>query len=330
MARLVGGVGVSHSPQLSIDPGGWRAHGDLEQPRLGELGLPPTRRSLAELETEVDAPIVVSRYEQCQKALEATGQALEAMKPDVLVIVGDDQRELFLDDVMPTVSIFWGDSIEDRPPGMEVYPPTMESAYQYYHADAVEPYATSSDLGLHLVTALVAGSFDVAQLTVQPAGRSLGHAFTFVYRRLLTGATLKPPMVPLFLNTYYPPNQPTPRRCVELGQGLGAAIESWPGDQRVALVASGGLTHPIIDEDLDRRLLDDLERADLADLAGFDAGPLVEGTSEIRNWMTVGAALASHRGRTVDYIPAYRSLAGSGCGMGFFVWDELPAEARHD
>jgi hypothetical protein len=319
MARVVGGAGVSHSPQLSIEPGGWRAHGDLEQERLAELGLPPTTRTGAELADELLPARLAARYEACQRALERTRDAVLACRPDILVVIGDDQRELFLDDIMPAVSVFWGSSLDDRPPGAESYPATMSTAYRYYHAEHEDTYQTEPGLGLHLVQQLVESGFDLAQFTQQPAGRSLGHAFTFVHRRLFEGFP-RLPMVPIFLNTYYPPNQPTPARCVEFGGALRAAIDNWPQDKRVALIASGGLTHPVIDEKLDRRLLEALERGDHRDLSQLPAGALTEGTSEIRNWIAVGAALGDARGRTVDYIPAYRSRAGSGCGMGFFTW----------
>jgi hypothetical protein len=321
MAQLVGGAGVSHSPQLSIEPAGWRPHGDLEQRRLAELGLPPTTRTAGELEGELDPALIAARYEACQRALEKTRQQVLALRPDILVVIGDDQRELFLDDIMPALSIFWGTSLDDRPPGMAGYPSTMESAYPYYHAERDDTYETDPSLGLHLVERLVEAGIDTAQFTEQPAGRTLGHAFTFIYRRLLEGLP-RLPLVPIMLNTYYPPNQPTPRRCVEIGRQLRTAIESWDSPQRVALIASGGLTHPIIDEELDRGLLAALERHDVEALSRLPVEGLMEGSSEIRNWIVVGAALSGLPGRTVDYVPAYRSTAGSGCGMGFFAWSE--------
>ncbi|MEV4604379.1 hypothetical protein AB0K15_44370 [Amycolatopsis sp. NPDC049253] len=304
---------------MSIDPGGWRAHGDLELPRLPALGLTPSRRTEDELEIELDPVVLEDRYKACQRALERTRDVLLGLRPDILLVIGDDQRELFHDDIMPLVSVFRGESLEDRPPGSAVYPSTMESAYRYYHAEDVDVYDTSAELGLHLVERLVESGFDVAQFSEQPRDRTLGHAFTFVYRRLLEGLP-RLPLVPVFLNTYYPPNQPTPARCVQFGRALRAAIETWPVNRRVALVASGGLTHPIIDEKLDRRLLDALETHDAEALASLPADGLREGSSEIRNWIAVGAALPDARATVVDYIPAYRSTAGTGCGMGFFTW----------
>ena len=163
----------------------------------------------------------------------------------------------------------------------------MKEAYPYYHAHAPERYETVGRLGRHIVEQMNADDIDVARSAVQPAGRTLGHAFTFIRRRIFQHDPI--PIVPVFLNTYYPPNQPTPGRCVELGRSLRRAIESWDDDQRVVLLASGGLSHPIIDEALDRTVLDALGSDDLATLAALDVAALVEGSSEIRNWIMVGA-----------------------------------------
>jgi hypothetical protein len=61
-------------------------------------------------------------------------------------------------------------------------------------------------------------------------------------------------MVPVMVNTYYPPNQPTPKRCYAFGQAVRKAIESWDSNKRVALMASGGLSHVVIDEEIDDRI----------------------------------------------------------------------------
>jgi hypothetical protein len=126
-------------------------------------------------------------------------------------------------------------------------------------------------------------------------------------------------MVPVMLNTYFPPNQPTPARCAEYGRGLRAAIDRWEGDERVLIVASGGLSHPIVDEQLDRAVLDSLAARDGA-LVRLAPELLNHGNSEIRNWIMVDAALPDADFEVVDYVPGYRSVAGSGCGMGFGTW----------
>lgn len=319
MAALVGGIGTPHTPMLGMDPALWREHGNLEVERLANSDLVATTRSPEEIESELEPTLMAARFERMQLGIARLAEALRKMEPDVMLIVGDDQRELFLDDSMPAISVFRGTSMWDRPPGHDAYPPTMVDAYQWYHGDGEECYETSSSLGLHLVEELMKSSFDVAQFSSQSTSRSLGHAFLWVYRRLLLGDH-GIPFTPLILNTYYPPNQPSPKRCVALGQALGEAVRSWPADARVALVASGGLTHPIISEELDQRVLQSLVRHDTDDLSLLPLELLREGSSEIRNWITVGGALADHDVEIVDYIPAYRSMVGSGCGTAFTIW----------
>lgn len=318
MATLVGGLASSHSPQLCIPPDGWLTHGDREASNPGFTELPPTTRTADELAAEIVDSELVAKYTRCQEAMRTLDEALTALRADLVVIVGDDQHELFLDDNMPAIALFWGDQLLDIPPGMDAYPPSMHVAYGAYHADEPDPYATSPSLGSHLVGHLIESSFDVAQFSVQPEGRSLGHAFTFLKRRVFPSTRMT--IVPVMLNTYFPPNQPTPARCYDLGVALRDAIEAWDSDARVVLVASGGLSHPVIDENLDRGLLRSLAGDDAHALRSLPTGLLIEGSSEIRNWVTVGAALRDYDMHVVDYVPAYRSRVGSGCGMAFATW----------
>ena len=103
---------------------------------------------------------------------------------------------------------------------------------------------------------------------------------------------------------------------------LREAIAAWPEDLRVVLIASGGLSHFVIDEAFDHALIDAAQKRDLAWLRAIDEAQLQSGTSEVKNWLPVIAA-ASAAGmamRVVDYVPCYRSEAGTGNAMGFVVW----------
>jgi hypothetical protein len=129
------------------------------------------------------------------------------------------------------------------------------------------------------------------------------------------------PMVPFMVNTYYPPNQPTPKRCYALGQAVRRAIESWDADFRVAVVASGGLSHVIMDDEIDRITLDALQEKDADRLRSLPVERLFGGTSEIRNWVIAAGALEPMKMTLVDFVPAYRSPAATGCGMSFAYWE---------
>ena len=154
--------------------------------------------------------------------------------------------------------------------------------------------------------------------------RPLGHAFTFVRRRLMDLGRPPVPMIPIMINTFYPPNQPTPERCYALGQAIRRAIGSFDEKRRVAIVASGGLSHFVVDEALDRRVLKALADRRPELLTSIPAGTLVSGTSEIRNWIVVAGACEDYAVDVIDYVAAYRSPALTGCGMGFAAW-HVPA-----
>ena len=86
------------------------------------------------------------------------------------------------------------------------------------------------------------------------------------------------------------------------------------------VLASGGLSHTLIDEELDQKVIRALENRDLGTLGEIPAHILVRGTSEIRNWIAV-AATTDKPATLLDYVPLYRSPTGVGCAMGFAVWE---------
>ena len=96
-----------------------------------------------------------------------------------------------------------------------------------------------------------------------------------------------------------------------------------PATPRVGLIASGGLSHQIIDEELDHRIIDAMTSGDRAALAVLPRDRLnkAPGTPESLNWVAVAAAMAPRTMTLVDYQPAYRSLAGTGHGLTFGYWD---------
>jgi 3-O-methylgallate 3,4-dioxygenase len=80
------------------------------------------------------------------------------------------------------------------------------------------------------------------------------------------------------------------------------------------------LSHFTVDEELDRLVLDACRRNDGEALSSIPMKKLNSGSSEIRNWITVAGASAHLATDWQEYIPCYRSLAGTGCGMAFAVW----------
>ena len=326
MAKIILGLGTSHSPMLSTPTEKWHLHAqrDHQNPRLHFRGhvynfeeLRQTRAA-EQLERYVNSEMWQSEEQGCRQAIVALGKRFAELAPDVVVIVGDDQHELFYDDGMPALAIFWGERIECIPPVGRKAHPSIAEARRDQFGDEPEWYPVAKELGRHLVEETVAQGFDVTQFVRQGDGRTIGHAFTFVRRRIMKEKL--PPIVPVAVNTYYPPNQPTAARCYAYGRALRRAIESWDGAQRVAVVASGGLSHFVVDEDLDNTVLKAMRERDEQTLGGLGQEVLQSGSSEIKNWLVAAGALEGLSMKTIGYFPAYRSEAGTGCGLAFAEW----------
>ena len=160
--------------------------------------------------------------------------------------------------------------------------------------------------------------FDMGTSQRLPEGEGEGHAIAYVHRRVMDAS--KPvPAVPIFLNTYFPPNQPRPKRCYEFGQAVRKAVEAFPGDERIGVLASGGLSHFLVDEDLDRAIL--------KACADKDANPSDAAAQQAASRARPNPQLG-RGGRRVEhldldwfeYVPGYRTPAGTGTGMSFASW----------
>ena len=164
-------------------------------------------------------------------------------------------------------------------------------------------------------------------LHVQTASRSTALFFPL---RIALGRRLTP-AVPFFLSRDLP-DQATAARCPDLGTALRRSIQAWPQKLRVCLIASGGLSHQIVDENLDRQVVDALVKGEAASLRGLSRSRLnrAPGTPEILNWITVAAAMAPSRMQLVDYLPTYRSLASTGHGLTSVIGHEFLSDAIRD
>lgn len=324
MAEIVLGMATSHGPQLEIPGDRWSAliEKDQKDRRMDYQALLASVRP--GMDKEITVEKMVARYESCQRDLDTLSEILLEAKPDVLVVLGDDQNEQFRDDNMPIFCLFNGEDmpVVKRPAWGGSDPDSLgHGSWNDYRIERPEPpkaYPGQPGLANHLITSLCDAGFDVARSNKLREGVGLGHAFTIPYTRLLQERPI--PMVPVMINTFFPPNQPTPKRCYALGQALREAIEDWNDDQRVVVMASGGLSHTIIEEDIDWATLNGLRDKDAEALCGLPAEKLVRGTSEIRNWIGLAGAVESMDMTLVDYQPCYRSPAGTGCAMGFAYW----------
>ena len=331
MAELVFAAGSSHSPALNSSAEEQLLHAEVDAgvehwPRrlVDKDGKPSSYRELldtapADLRHELEPDVLERRVETCQQHLDRIERDIARAKLDALIIVGDDQREQYHDDNMPAMLIYWGETIRNNVLDIaEDAPDYWKKARSLYHEPSgVKDYPVAADLALHMINHLIENDFDVSQAKKLRFDRGEGHAFGFVHRRLMRESVV--PIVPVALNTYFPPNQPRPRRCFRLGQEIRRAVEAWDGDARIGIFASGGLSHFTVDEDLDRMALQASAASDRAALEAIPMRKLGAGNSEILNWITMAGAAEGLAVQWSGYEPLYRSLAGTGCGMGFLV-----------
>src|SRR5215831_8477371 len=289
MARIVLGIGTSHSPMLSTPWEAFAGHADRDRARVPDFEA--LARAKADwIPRELTADVTRARHEATQAAIAGLGATLAGAALDALIVVGDDQAEWFSADSQPALCIYWGAAVENLPPPVDKMAPSLRRAYWGYYGDGTNrAFPVDAALALYLIEALTREhEFDVAHVRAQPRHTPFGHAWSFVHQRLMGDRIV--PIVPVLLNTYYPPNQPTPRRCYQLGRAIRQTVEAWPADKRIGVLGSGGLSHFVVDEALDHHVLDILARRDADAIAALPLGQLDSGNSEIRNWIAAAGA----------------------------------------
>jgi len=333
MANIVYGAATSHTPMLNVAAEEWPLFEELDRqrPHLFKDGRQATYEELLalappSLQAELAPNTMARRHGEAMAALALLQQELATAALDAVVVIGDDQKEIYHDDLMPSVLVYRGETIANvsnrtrkSAPGWGKRPAWAQRASARYYEDAeTRHYPVHAGLATHLIAVLIDREFDIASANALPDGEGEGHAFAFVHRRIMNGAPI--PVVPVFLNTYYPPNQPSPRRCYRLGQVVREAVESYPEPLRIGVVASGGLSHFTVDEALDGEVIRALRDKDARALEELPRDKLNSGSSEIRNWICAAGALEHLNLRWVRYFPGYRTPAGTGTGLCFASW----------
>ena len=108
-----------------------------------------------------------TQYDAYQTAIATLEKTLKDANPDVVVIVGDDQEEMFFDDNMPLFSTYWGESMRLIPRHIGGSAPQTVRDSTWGYGDVEMDVPVDAELGLHLIHHLVEVDFDVGHIRYQ-------------------------------------------------------------------------------------------------------------------------------------------------------------------
>lgn len=230
-------------------------------------------------------------------------QWLEDKKPDVLFVIYNDHVSAFFFDHYSAFALGVGEkhAVADEGGG----------------ARALPPLSGHPHLAQHIGRSLVADEFDMSFFQ----DKALDHGVFSPLSLLCPHEPAWPmPVIPLQVGVLQQP-VPSARRCYRLGQALRRAIETYPEDIKVAIVATGGLSHQVHGERAgfnntawDAQFLDLIEndpvritemtQAELATLGGFEG-------AEVIMWLVMRGALSANIRKTHQsyYLPSMTGIA---------------------
>jgi protocatechuate 4,5-dioxygenase beta chain len=240
------------------------------------------------------------------KAFDTCAQRLAELQPTSVVIVGADHYMLFGTQCLPSFLIGTGDvdGPLDALPGLK---------------RGVIPHSAS--LAQHIAVHGFENGFDWAVSRALTVDHSVGVPNQLIVQPLRqAGAYVG--TIPVYLASGVDPYIRL-TRAVELGRQIGQAIETWPGDERVAIIGSGGISHWVgtadmgrVNEEFDRNILDYAVRCDIDGISRLTDDYILEnggnGGMEVRNWACAMGALEGASGEVIDYAPVPEWVTGLG------------------
>src|SRR5690606_38904932 len=229
MAKIVLGMWTTHGPILNTTPEEWM----LRVPHDHRIkhwfkGREYTFDELVELRkgenfaAQITLEERTRRHAECQEGVAELARIWDEVKPDVAVVFGNDQRELIAESMQPMFTVYWGDTFwqkpldEDRASRLPVG--IRETEWAYRPGQPVT-WPALPDLARLVFKRAQEEGFDFASSKEWPDTGNhhhIGtpHAFSWIIRRVMNDKAV--PILPLITNTFFPPNQPTARRCFEM------------------------------------------------------------------------------------------------------------------
>lgn len=243
-------------------------------------------------------------------------QWLAAQQPDVVVMFYNDHGLNFFLDKLPTFAVGAADTYTNADEGWGLHPFPIPAGH--------------AALSWAIIEKLVASEFDVT--TCQ--SMLVDHAASIPLNLAWPGKDAAPVrIVPIAINTVQHP-LPSARRCLALGRAVAEALAEWPGDERILVMGTGGLSHQLDGEragfmnpEYDRFCMDHLG-PDPDALTRHSVHEIVElsGTQgvEILNWIAARGAL----GAKAQEVSRTYHIPISNTAAAVMAFETVPAESQ--
>ena len=292
MGKIIAGLASSHAYALQ-EPSQWdpMRQRTMERYKARFGKYPPVQSRIAEETSDRRE----QRYCRIREGLEFLKLKIVEQKPNVLILVGDDQDEKFTDDNLPQLALYTGGDFI-----LEKVGPVRSGETNPY-------YQNHSELAVDLANRLVEQEFDVTTVKRFPADTLLSHAHCQILARMIPQADI--PVVLVFVNAIHVPAI-SPARCYRLGQAIKNIMAQRADNERAVIYGSGGLSHftsgypwefyqgphdvGSISEDFDRNVIRLIASGQGEKLARFSSADLLSnGEIELRSWITVLGAMGA-------------------------------------
>ena len=236
------------------------------------------------------------------RAFERIRNRLDELAVDTVIVVGDDHYTVFGPNCLPRCLIVIGDAAGPIEPwvGLPTEPfrvnqPLAQHIMQYGFDNGVD-WAISKNITLDHSTALP------IHLCVQKKE----HIST----------------IPVLVNCGVEPLISN-KRCFEIGRSIRAAVDSWQGNERVAVFGTGGISHWVgmaqmgrVNVEWDQMIIDAVQHGDVDKLMALSDEEILEqsgnGGLEIKNWMVAMGCIDGFRGELIEYQPIPQWVTGCG------------------
>jgi protocatechuate 4,5-dioxygenase beta chain len=226
------------------------------------------------------------------------------LKPDIAIVIFNDHGNAFFLDKIPTLAIGVADEYRliDEGWGRRDLP----------------SFPGASEFAWHLTDKMVESHFDPLICREIEVDHGLQVPMELFFGRPDAWPVK---VVPIFVNTIQYPI-PTPERMWELGRLMRQAIESWPGDERIVILGTGGLSHQLqglragfVNREADETWLREIgpqpekyrkmSREDFVEVFGSEGAELIM-------WLVMRGAMDGNVRTVMSHYYAPASMTGAG------------------